>query len=436
MVNEAEPWEAFFWEEVKRHPEIEEKYVPFILGELAESASGQRKWRGEKEFHEHMIGAVRKSIKANSTRALAIIRMRKYDEYRMLHPFDDYCDGSTRESTTCHDKAQADLEKFIAELGRDTDGHDSGTTEPSECTPAVIAGGQACGVDAGTGVESATHEITVATLPVSGVALEKDDKANSSVVDYYYIDTDEEQSLVEGLSDRDLLVTLDDLLTQSDSGGKLVPYHSIRSRYCALSEVMNRRGVVPPRFRPKRPLTKLLTGAKHDLDDTLMMRDRQILDMHWLHCRGKRDQIEGGKYSELFVGDELDFKLAADLATKAWSLKSKVFNVLNLIPYEEWQMAYLRSKETDDAWRNTFTTMRTTIDRRLREQALKDPSLRPHIEDLKHLWAADKMAGGLGQKVVGDVHGWLSGSAPLATSTLSPKLRRMKRRTAPNSAAK
>ena len=99
-------------------------------------------------------------------------------------------------------------------------------------------------------------------------------------------------------------------------------------------------------------------------------------------------------------------------------------------------MAYLRSKEVDDAWRNASTAMNTTIDRRLREQAVKEPVLKPHIEDLKHLWVADKIAGNMGQKVIGEVHGWLSGATPLAASTLSQKLRRMRRRTAPKSAAK
>lgn len=161
------------------------------------------------------------------------------------------------------------------------------------------------------------------------------------------------------------------------------------------------------------------------------MRDRQVIDMHWLHCRGKRDVVPGKDFAGIFSDDELDFYLAGQLASKGWSHDIKAEKSLNLIPHEQLQLAILRSKSIADAWGNAERTMLTTIEKRLREQAVTTPSLKPHIEDLKHLWLAEKIIGkGKGRlPLIAQMHAWISGKAPLATSTLSEKLKRMRIRT-------
>lgn len=210
--------------------------------------------------------------------------------------------------------------------------------------------------------------------------------------------------------------------------GTAKPYHQIREEYCALSLAMNVCGEVPPKFRFMRPLPR--RTAKATFDDTLMMRDRQVIDMHWLHCRGKREELPDRAFTTLFVDDELDFDMAGFLAGKVWTNEIKAERVLNLIPHEQLQLACLRTKAVADTWRNAECSMKTTIDRRLREQLVSEPSLKPHIEDLKLLWLADKVVGGEGLAATAKMHGWLSGKAPLSITTLSTKLKRMRRRTA------
>jgi len=210
--------------------------------------------------------------------------------------------------------------------------------------------------------------------------------------------------------------------------GTTTPYHQIREKYCAISVAMNERGEVPPKFRPQRPLPRRMQKATPD--DTLMMRDRQVIDMHWLHSRGKRDELPDRAFAPLFANEELDFDRAAILAAKSWTNEAKVGKVLNLIPHEELQLACLRTKAVADRWRYAENSMKTTIDRRLREQLVSEPSLKTHIEDFKLLWLADKVMEGQGLLAVAQMHGWISGKAPLSISTLSAKLKRMRRRTA------
>lgn len=252
--------------------------------------------------------------------------------------------------------------------------------------------------------------------------------------DYGFPDTALIEPEYESLPDAELRRVLIALSNTSPAKGELMPYHLFRDQYCAISMVMNQRGIQPPIFRPKRSLPKPIKGQKPDLSDTLMMLDRQVIDLHWLHCRGKRDLLATHKYfAELFAEEEFNIDLAAEFACKSWSIASKTHKVLDLMDFDQWQMAYFRGKPIEDSWRNAELTMNSTIDKRLRQHTLKKQEFAAHVQGLKQLWLADKMASDLGQKMVGQVYGWLTGEEPLAKGTLSAKLKRMKRRTAPMS---
>lgn len=264
-------------------------------------------------------------------------------------------------------------------------------------------------------------------VPAMEPPVSPDDPAKRLVEDYCFPDTTLTQVDFAPLSGTDQVRALKSLM--GNGRGAITPYHLIREQYCAISLAMNERGEVPPKFRCQRPLPP--RTQKATADDTLMMRDRQIIDMHWLHAQGKRDELPDRAFANLFVDEELDIDMAAILAEKPWTNETKAGTVLNLIPHEQLQLACLRTKAVAEAWRNAENSMKTTIDRRLRAQLVSEPSLKPHIEDLKLLWLADKMLGGEGLAVVARMHGWLSGKAPLSISTLSTKLKRMRRRTAP-----
>ena len=238
------------------------------------------------------------------------------------------------------------------------------------------------------------------------------------------------QEHFDALKDTELVSALEKVMKRCDSDGKLVCYMDLRDDICTISVVMNQRGVQPPAFRPKRSLPNPTLRSEFSVADTIMMIDRQIIDLHWLHCCGKRDLLDDNRaFAELFAGDELDFDLAEQFAKKSWAGRVKTTKVLGLIQYEQWQMAFFRSRDVEHAWRNARTSMQQTIGKRLREQAVREPRLASHIEEMKLLWLADKMAIHLGQKIVGQVYSWLTGTPKLAPSTLSVKLRRMRRRT-------
>lgn len=76
------------------------------------------------------------------------------------------------------------------------------------------------------------------------------------------------------------------------NGADLVPYDEIRLRVCAISVELNRRGKLAPRFRAvRRPPRKVVTLEELDLS-----RDRQFIDLHWLHCTGWNRMIHGERW--------------------------------------------------------------------------------------------------------------------------------------------
>lgn len=286
-----------------------------------------------------------------------------------------------------------------------------------------------------------TTGIFSAAVPAASVAIEVaptvKDRANDLVADtqfgavpYRFPWPDEATSdRLSALTDRELMSELARLVNQRDSDRRPVSYLDIRSHCCAISIIMNQRGMLPPAFRANRSLPKPIKGFVPTDAEKALLRDRQVIDVDWLHSRGKRQHISNPEFAELLTGDELNRELAERFAFKGWAAHSKAQKVLNLIPFDECQMAVLRSKACRDEWRNACVSMETTIDKRLRERAIREPGLVGNIEYLKRLWLADKIARHLGQRAIGQVYSWLTGDPALSPGALSAKLKQMRRRT-------
>ena len=234
---------------------------------------------------------------------------------------------------------------------------------------------------------------------------------------------------LSSLGDNELADALKKLVKLKGEDGKLVSYLDIRFEMCGINEIMNRRGVLPPAFRDQRSLPAP-KGQKYTDEHAIIMCDRQMIDLAWLHSRGKRDLLVKGEFADLFTSDTLDYDLAEKLVRKGWSAQSKTEKVLNLTPYDQWQMASFRTKVERDKWRNAEVSAESTIVMRLREHAVRNRGFVPHVTEMKLLWLADKIASDKGQKVVAEVFGWLTGEHSLMPSTISAKLKRMRRRTA------
>ena len=407
-------WELYFEQEVAKHKVLDAPLIEAIRSDLLAKDKRLKPplWADDARHQSHMVEEARAEIVGALKMTQQRLRLQHYDEWRN-GLMSNVVTAATTDSVAIYDELDDLLEELVA--GDDDTSASNGTS-------------------AGNGSETGNSE---PVLSCSGKMIADSNSVGLfDLASYAFPDTEHLQADLVSLSNAELRSRLDHLLHQRGLDGKLICYLDIRDECCAIGEVMNRRGIQPPKLRPQRSLPMLPKGQKYDVPDTVMSRDRQVLDLHWLHCRGKRDRIEHKAYGDLFTGDEFDFDLAVQFACKGWSLASKTVKVLDLIDFEQMQMAFFRMKHIDDAWKNGFSSMNTTISKRLREYVVKEPEFAMHIEGLKRLWLAEKMVAVAdldGEKIIGLVYGWLMNEEPLTKGTMNAKLKRMRRRTTPKS---
>lgn len=368
-------WAEYFDQQVAKHQELDGLLIDAIRAELLVIDSKKRPplWRDDRQHQAKMIQEAQHVI----AKALATARQ----QLRLKH-YDEYCLGLTPRRVSSSVREAGDFNDELDDLLLDID---AGDETDSACST------------------SETEVSNMSGLEATPVSANHSDSEQSSADDlnlqnYAFPDTEEFQTKYRLLSSGDLRAELDRLLNQRNAGGQLISYLEIRNECCAIGEVMNCRGMQPPKLRPQRSLPKLSEGKKYDLAETVMARDRQVLDLHWLHCNGKRDRLGHKAFADLFEGDDFNFDLAGVFACKGWSMASKTVKTLDLDDFEQIQMAYYRMKNIDDAWKNAENSMNTTIAKRLRKATFKEPDFAQHIEGLKQLWLAEKMsqAAGIG----------------------------------------
>lgn len=236
--------------------------------------------------------------------------------------------------------------------------------------------------------------------------------------------------LTQSLLDEARNMSDDDLAGKLEQLVKAKTYLNVRDSVCALSVVMNERGQLAPGFRSNRPIPRKGQEAP---EDRLVLRDLITIDLHWLHARGKRDQIPDKQWANLFTEESFDFDLAYDFASRVWKADVKVGKVLGLHNFEQLQTAKLREKALKDRVRHAEQSAHATIMRRLNEQACTEPQIRRFIGEWRDLWLADHLLDGAATQSVGQLYGWMFGKPPLADRTLRQKLATMRERTAPKS---
>jgi hypothetical protein len=91
------------------------------------------------------------------------------------------------------------------------------------------------------------------------------------------------------LAHEELVSELTELALNLEMGIDGPAYSDVRDEVCAIQIELNRRKRLAPRFRPSiTPPRKPKTD-----DDVMLSRDRQFIDLHWLHCIGWKKRLWG-----------------------------------------------------------------------------------------------------------------------------------------------
>lgn len=219
-----------------------------------------------------------------------------------------------------------------------------------------------------------------------------------------------------------------------------------RALICAIHLELNRRarsdsknpGTVAPRFREMlRPQYK----SEMDEDRTLSL-DRQIIDLHWLHCRGVRKNIRTGSekksFDNLLMDDTFNFSHAEDFAKHLGPMEAKI-NWIKPNEFESWLLATLQTKYMYERYHvichgeyRKGKLFETGYDQAL--QRIENSISRSNRRLMKHapewalIWKCEKMVGGDGPQILSEMHALATGrDKPLDRSTVRNKLQAAKK---------
>jgi hypothetical protein len=142
----------------------------------------------------------------------------------------------------------------------------------------------------------------------------------------------------KAMSPYELLSELERLIYGRDiHPGQRRRYGDIRLPVCAINLELNLRGGCSPNSRPMRkvPRSRDLTE-----DEKLLSNDRQVLDLHWLHCRRA---VTAGIHRDRFRAEQLDFDWASDFAQRGGTVERKAI-ALQLKEADQLLLACIQSR--------------------------------------------------------------------------------------------
>jgi hypothetical protein len=215
------------------------------------------------------------------------------------------------------------------------------------------------------------------------------------------------------------------LCEKTFSRGAQLPYPAVREQYCSLSIAMNERGLRPPRLRQACQGKSWKPGEEWTDEMKAMSNDMKIIELHWLHRSGLRSLVKDYQFRELFQSNVFDFELATEFVFAKWKAETRATRILHLSDVQQWQVSKLASAEVNKKWVRILDEA-SDVELHLKNAACRKPLLSNEVDDFTRLWIADAVCAGAPQRLIGIVHGWLKGEAPLAAGTLSAKLKRMR----------
>lgn len=331
------------------------------------------------------------------------------------------------ERSSIDEQLDAELDEMLA-LAEEQMEAEAGGKQPPEIHPRLITRSPSITGDVRSTAEDRTPE-------PSQEGQKRNSKASNAAAPRYVFPGDACQRAYPELDNTQIKERLSCLIEQYQDG--LSSYAAIRAEFCALSIEMNRRKLMAPRFRPQPKCPRNESARK--ASDKLASNDRQVIDLHWLKCRGFKNANLRSPYKKLFSDAVFDFGLATEFVTKTGRVSVKADEILHLTRHEQLELAVIQS----DAVRREFAILQTgftdpnsgirtparriAITQRIKTAAHKNPRLRGQIQAYETLWLARELADCHSPKHVREWLGLITGTEPLSRETIRGKLQTLRR---------
>jgi hypothetical protein len=146
----------------------------------------------------------------------------------------------------------------------------------------------------------------------------------------------------------------------------------------------------------------------YPLDGKALSNDRQVIDLHWLHCRRLQAFDTPGFHGMLDPNKPFDWIQASRFVQKVGGTRKKA-ELLGLIEFDQLQLAAIQTKAVSDRWQTVDNGLKTNRGRML-EQANAPSSRLPDNVKLMmpDIYRALRIAKGSPSKAA-NAYRWLTG---------------------------
>lgn len=153
---------------------------------------------------------------------------------------------------------------------------------------------------------------------------------------------------------------------KTDPDGSRCSYNEVRSRVCLLNALLNVKGEIAPAYRDMRSPAKRSKDA-YSQDNHLISNDRQVLDLHWVHCQGWNTEVIPGHQKMQDKSQPFKWSLASKFVNVAGSTTRKA-DFLGLTEMEEMQLCTMVSQKTrtrkqtvQNKWKQHIRDVKTSL---------------------------------------------------------------------------
>lgn len=216
-------------------------------------------------------------------------------------------------------------------------------------------------------------------------------------------------------------------------------YADVRDAFCGVSIALNLEGTLAPAFR-HQPKPRPKSAGKAAVQDEQLHRDRLVIDLHWLHCRGSAGfcgVVPQNSYAKLVDHSKpFDFEAAVSYAAEKLTSNERAVEQLGVSPEVQWQLATLKSSSHAQAHggihfggrdgSKRVPSLISVIRAGVGSWALRSAGIRGEVQVYLNLWAAKKMLGSTARAhQIGELAALMEGTIALEKSTVSKKLARL-----------
>ena len=213
-------------------------------------------------------------------------------------------------------------------------------TTPAEPTGSTILIAEPLNMSTSASIDVENESVSPVSLAVKPQSTTIDEESAEDVVADYYFPTSTADDDLSDYEHADLMAKLELLIDMVKTPDD---YMAIREQYCEISIALNERKLWAPAYRHGLIIPKMKANLKPV--HTLVLRDRIVIDCHWIHSKGYKNRIDEKQWRPLSkLKMPFPFELAVEFARREMRTEYRAEGVMSLTIRQQFEMRALQGK--------------------------------------------------------------------------------------------